>query len=139
MKIQVYLCSSYRMVDHGNATPVRTVDVPDGEATSIGEACHGAFHYGQNEIQAQAAASVSVGDVIVIPTDAGDQHWRVQSVGFKRTAMIRPDFARGCAAADLGSFGKLLDCTAIELDGTTRDYPRHKSRRAASRHYGIGR
>lgn len=135
LKIQVYLCSTYSRLRHGPATPVRLVEVPILQAPTIEHALNAAFHHGQNEIHAQNLPSVSCGDVVVIETDEGPQFHRVRSCGFERVQADRPDYLRGMAAADLGSFGKLMGGEELELDLLTRDYAPETSPHANSRHY----
>lgn len=139
LEIRVFLCSTFSMLRDGEETPIRIVTVPAIQAPRIENALNAAFHFGQNEIQPQERPSVSCGDVIEIPTDEGPRFYRVRSVGFEElVGAERADEIRGCAAADLGSFGKLLDEPeeGPAIDPMTGDYWAHRVRHANARHFG---
>lgn len=66
---------------------VRVVKVPeeelnDSQAPEV--KLERVFHWGQNDFQPQACPSVSVGDIIELPSEQGETYWRVAGCGFEK-------------------------------------------------------
>lgn len=99
---------------------IRKVRIPEEEAkkaASDDDLLELAFMYGQNNIQPLPIASVSVGDVVILPS--GSRH-RVQGVGFRKAGImaylpVQEDGRWGVGIVEEGQEG-YWPCRGIETE-----------------------
>ena len=93
MTVQVEMHAFGRHHTPDGSVPLRDVEIPDMVAfrEMQGEGWEdrllgATFHYGQNDFQPRRMPSVSVGDIIVLPTSPTPRRFVVMPTGFREVA-----------------------------------------------------